>query len=242
VGQDDGLPVVIAHRGASAVAPENTSSAIQAALSLGVKVIEFDVRRTSDGVLVLFHDDKLKRITGRPGALESLPFSEVQKLDVGAWFGDGSFAGEKVITLDQAVRLCREGGAVPLIEHKTGAASDYATVIRAAKATEAVIIQSFDWEFLTALKSELPAAKLGALGSKKLSSSRLTSLQSLQPKWVGWKHSDLSASNLIALRERGFRVALWTVNDLDIASKWAARGVDGLITDHPGQVTARLSR
>tara|TARA_R110002096_G_scaffold126328_13_gene273000 strand:+ start:525 stop:1253 length:729 start_codon:yes stop_codon:yes gene_type:complete len=242
VGQAADLPVVIAHRGACAVAPENTASAIREAIRLEVKVIEFDVRTTSDGALVLFHDDELKRITGKAGAIESLLLSDVAQLDVGTWFGDGSFAGEKIITLDEAIRLCAEGGVVPLIEHKSGSAADYAVIIKAADAAESVIVQSFDWKFLAELKNELPTTMLGALGSKKISSSQLESIQSLRPEWVAWKHSDLSASDLNLLKERGFKVALWTVNDIETAVKWTKRGVDGLITDLPGQIALGISQ
>ena len=81
------LPVVIAHRGASAVAPENTKSAIEKACLMGAGVIEFDVRQTSDGELVLFHDKDLERIAGIKGSLESSDWAFIRNLDVGKWFG-----------------------------------------------------------------------------------------------------------------------------------------------------------
>ncbi|MCB1207259.1 MAG: hypothetical protein KDN18_23605 [Verrucomicrobiae bacterium] len=233
-------PVVIAHRGASAIAPENTASAIREALRLGAKVIEFDVRTTSDGHLVLFHDDKLDRLTGRPGTIESLDWATVQKLDVGSWFTKGSFPGERILRFDEAVRLCLAGGATPLIEHKSGTAKAYAEVIRGLAAADRVIVQSFDWKFLKAFRSEMPEVPLGALGSKVLDEGKYSTLSSLRPEWVGWNHADLKESDLPLVHTIGAKLALWTVNDPSIASSWFGRGADAIITDVPDVISKVL--
>lgn len=229
-------PVIIAHRGASVVAPENTEVAIRKAFRMGAKVIEFDVRGTADGSLVLFHDDKLERLAGREGSIESITSEEVSSLEVGKWFGDGSFDGEKVIDLATAIRICLEGGAIPLIERKSGEAATYAEVIRTLGAGEKVIVQSFDWKFLEAFREELPKTPIGALGSKSFSAEKLTQFESLKPEWVGWKFSNMTPPGLEMLNALGSRVALWTVNDPEVASKWLEAGVDGIITDHPDKM------
>lgn len=226
-------PLVIAHRGASAIAPENTAVAIREALRLGAKVIEFDVRVTSDGELVLFHDEELDRLAGRPGTIESLGWTTVQTLDVGKWFTKGSFAGEPVPRFEEAVKLCLEGGATPLIEHKTGDAAAYARVIRALEAADRVIVQSFDWKFLAAFRKEMPEVKIGALGSKKLDAAKHSTLSGLRPDWVGWNHADLLETNLPTVRALGAKLALWTVNDPAIATTWLKLGADAIITDVP---------
>lgn len=230
------VPVIIAHRGASGVAPENTEVAIREALRMGAKVIEFDVRGTADGNLVLFHDDKLERLAGREGSIESITLEEVSSLEVGKWFGDGSFDGEKVIDLAGAIRMCFEGGAIPLIERKSGEAAIYAEVIRSLGAEEKVIVQSFDWKFLEAFREELPKTPIGALGSKTFSGDKVMQIESLKPEWVGWKFSDMTPPGLEMLNALGSRVALWTVNDPEVASKWLEAGVDGIITDHPDKM------
>lgn len=233
-------PVVIAHRGASAVAPENTASAIREALRLGAKVIEFDVRMTSDGQLVLFHDDTLDRLAGRPGSIESLEWAAVQTLDVGTWFTKGAFRGERILRFDEAVRLCLDGGATPLIEHKSGSARAYAEVIRELAAGDRVIMQSFDWDFLRAFRKEMPEVPLGALGSKALDASRLATLAGLRPEWVGWNQVDLKEEDLPAVRAIGAKLALWTVNDPVIASTWLGQGADAIITDVPDLISRVL--
>jgi glycerophosphoryl diester phosphodiesterase len=235
-------PLVIAHRGASAIAPENTASSIREAIRLGAKVIEFDVRVTSDGELVLFHDKELDRVAGRPGTIEASAWEAVQTFDVGTWFTGGKFAGEKVLRFDDAITLCLEGGATPLIEHKTGSAKAYAAVIEKLGAGDKVIVQSFDWDFLTEFKEVMPGVLIGALGSKELSAVHLADLKTLSPDWVGWNFSDLKDSDLPSLHQLPATVVLWTVNDPAIATARIAAGIDGIITDVPDLINEALKK
>jgi len=235
-------PLVIAHRGASAIAPENTASSIREAIRLEAKVIEFDVRVTRDGELVLFHDKELDRVAGLPGTIEASDWKAVQTFDVGKWFTGGKFAGEKVLRFDDAITLCLEGGATPLIEHKTGSAKAYAAVIAALGVGEKVIVQSFDWKFLTEFKEKMPGVLIGALGSKEVTAEHLADLKKLSPDWVGWNFNDLKDTDLPALHELGATVVLWTVNDPDIAKSRVAAGVDGIITDVPDVITEALKK
>ncbi len=236
------LPVIIAHRGASGVAPENTAAAIRKALEMGARVIEFDVRGTADGGLVLFHDDKLERVAGREGSIETISLKEATTLEVGKWFGNGSFAGEKVMELSEAIQMSREGGAIPLIERKTGDAAAYAKVIRSLGAETEVIVQSFDWKFLKAFRASLPQTPIGALGSKEVDGDRVTQLTDLKPDWVGWKHSDLSPSLVEIFHGLEFRVASWTVNDPEVTSRLLGWGVNGIITDYPDKMLPLIER
>jgi glycerophosphoryl diester phosphodiesterase len=233
-------PLVIAHRGASAIAPENTASAIREALRLGAKVIEFDVRTTSDGELVLFHDKELDRLALRPGTIESLDWATVQTLDVGKWFTKGSFAGEPVPRFEEAVKLCLAGGAIPLIEHKTGDAGDYARVIRGLNAMDRVIVQSFDWKFLAEFRKAMPEVPIGALGGKEFDAAKRAELAALKPDWIGWNFKDLKESEVAFAHGLGAKLALWTVNDPAIAKSWVERGADAIITDVPDGIAGAL--
>jgi len=235
-------PLVIAHRGASAIAPENTASAIREAIRLGSKVIEFDVRVTSDGELVLFHDKELDRVAGRTGTIEESDWTAVQTFDVGKWFTGGKFTGEKVLRFDDAIRLCLEGGATPLIEHKTGSAVAYAAVIERLGVGNKVIVQSFDWDFLTEFKEAMPGVLIGALGSKELTAEHLADLKTLSPDWVGWNFNDLKDTDIPGLHALDAKVVLWTVNDPDIAKTRVAAGIDGIITDVPDVITEALKK
>src|SRR5476651_1884741 len=91
---------LIAHRGASAVAPENTLIALEKAHELGAAWIEADVRLTLDNEVIIFHDDTLNRCTNGRGLVRKTPYSVIAGLDAGSWFSP-AYAGEKVSTLDQ---------------------------------------------------------------------------------------------------------------------------------------------
>ena len=103
------LPRVIGHRGAAAVAPENTLASLRRAKELGAGWVEFDVKLTRDGAAVLIHDERLERTTDGRGEVARTTLAELRKLDAGAWF-DPAFAGERVPTLGDALALCGELG------------------------------------------------------------------------------------------------------------------------------------
>ena len=230
---------IIAHRGASYDAPENTASAIALALQKGAKIIEFDVMVSRDGGLFLFHDKDLKRLCNRNGSIGELPSAAVKKLDVGSWFPRGDFSNETPPTLVAAIRQCLEGGATPLIEHKTGSAEAYGSVLLELDVIEKVIVQSFDWDFLRSIRNLLPALKIGALGSKTLA-KRKDELAKLNPDWVGWKYSDITNADIQWLANQGVKIACWTVNDPRDAQRLVTAGTDAIITDRPKLIADAL--
>lgn len=228
-------PLIIAHRGDSANAPENTVAAIRSALVAKADLVEFDVRETADGKLLLFHDKDLKRFTGQKTTFEALGFQEARKLDVGSWFNpEKSFADERPPTLEEAIRFCLEGGAMPLIERKTGTAAAHVEIIRDLKAEDKVIVQAFDWEFLHEMRKLAPEIVIGALGDKAPDAKRMAELKELGPQWIGWNQKYLTEPGIDSFHDLGAKVAVWTVNDLARLRQFTAWGVDGLITDRPG--------
>lgn len=233
-------PLIVAHRGDSSNAPENTAAAIRAAVAAGADLIEFDTRETKDGALLLFHDADLKRYTGQKTPFEALGFQEARQLDVGSWFDPKqTFAAERPPTLEEAIRHCLEGGRTPLIERKTGSAAAHLKVIRDLKAADRVIVQAFDWTFLAELRRLAPEIPIGALGSKEIDPARRAELAALQPDWIGWNHEFLDPAGIAQFHGMGAKVAVWTVNDLARIRQFAAWGVDAIITDRPGE--ARLA-
>ncbi len=233
-GAEGGKPVIMAHRGASADSPENTLSSIAEAAKQGAPVVEFDVRETSDGVLMLFHDKTFERFTGNKNTVEEQTWDSIKETDVGSWFAGGKFKGEKMPLFREALELCFEHGMIPLIEHKTGSAAAYAKVIKELDCGDKIIVQSFNWDFLRDFQKEMPDVKLGALGSKELTAERYSEIKEFSPKWVGWAHPDFTPANLKALQKDGFLVTLWTVNKTEDVQRWIDAGVDGIITDRPG--------
>ncbi len=236
-----GISMVIAHRGASADAPENTTAAIRLAGEQGCEVIEFDVRTTSDGELFLFHDAQLKRLCAQEGIFEKLTAQQARQLDVGSWFGE-SFSQERPIDLKEAIALCHKYGAIPLIERKSGTPEQYAEILKKADVIDDVIVQAFDWDFLKGLRKQLPQLRIGALGSKALSKheKHLTQLE-WKPDWIGWKATDLDRRDVDWMKANGFKVATWTVNDPALAAKLISWKVDRIITDKPLMIAAKLA-
>ncbi len=118
-------PLIIAHRGASALAPENTIAAFQKAIAGGADGIEFDVRLSKDGIVVVFHDSTLERLTTRKGLVSSLTAEELQKIDVGSWFNQHSrkqsnddFSGETIPTLSRLLEFLKDFKGLVYIELK----------------------------------------------------------------------------------------------------------------------------
>src|ERR1700753_901417 len=111
------LPPVIAHRGISLEAPENTLAALKLAAKSGAQWVEFDVKLTRDGVPILMHDETLDRTTDGSGKVADTDWADIQKLDAGSKF-DGRFRGEKIPHLAEALRCMLDAGLRPMIELK----------------------------------------------------------------------------------------------------------------------------
>ena len=234
-------PRVAAHRGASAIAPENTHAAIARAIDAGADLIEFDVRATSDGELLLFHDETLERFGGGKKKFAQLTAEAARQLDVGSFF-DASFAAERPPSLAEAVQQCLAGNSIPLIEHKTGSAEAYSAVLRELDAVDQVIVQSFNWKFLAALRAIEPEIKLGALGSKEVDAAKLAEIASIQPVMVGWKDSDITPPAIAAFHQAEYAIAIWTVNDPRRMRALAKSGIDIIITDQPAKARQTMNK
>ena len=232
---------IAAHRGSSAAAPENTRAAIALAIADRSDLIEFDVRVTADGKLVLFHDETLERFGGGKKKFASLDFDAARQLDVGSFF-DPKFANERPPTLAEAVRQCLDGDAIPLIEHKTGSAEAYSQVLQELDAVDKVIVQSFNWKFLAELRAIEPDIKLGALGKDKVNGEVLADIAPFSPAMVGWKDADITSPAIEKFHDAGYAVAIWTVNDMRRAKALAASGIDILITDKPADARTALDK
>lgn len=232
---------IAAHRGASAIAPENTSAAVAAAIDARADLIEFDVRVTTDGELLLFHDKTLERYGGGKKIFAELSSAEALLIDVGSFFG-ASFASERPPVFAATVQQCLDGGCIPLIEHKTGAAAAYSKVLHDLDALDEVVVQSFDWKFLAELRALEPGIKLGALGEGAVDAAVLEKIAVFSPAMVGWKNDDITTPAIEAFHQAGYAVAIWTVNDERRMKALAASGIDIIITDKPAEAKAALSQ
>ncbi|MGH7406693.1 MAG: glycerophosphodiester phosphodiesterase [Candidatus Methylomirabilales bacterium] len=233
----------IAHRGASADAPENTLPAFEAALAAGADALELDVHMAADGALVVIHDAILGRTTNGPGPVRVHTLAELKRLDAGAWFGP-AFAGTSVPTLEEVVALSR-GRARVFVEIKGG--SDFypgieLAVIRCLKdggALRDAVVMSFDPLALLAVRSAAPEVETAALLEGRMA----------DPVGVaaGARAGGLALEHqLITARERGLtaaaglRLYAWTVDDEVQMRRLVDLGLDGIVTNFPGRLRRLL--
>ncbi len=244
-------PLVIAHRGFSAFAPENTLSAFRLGLAAGADLIELDYHHTRDGVPLVIHDGTWDRTTdatnrwgGQKLAVAEYPLERARVLDAGRWFGP-QWAGEKLPTLEEAIAVIQAQG-VTLVERKAGDAETMARLLRDRGWVNQLVVQAFDWEYLRRLRELEPRQILGALGpparladgrepsgfEKPLSAGWLDEVEKTGAQVVVWNR-ELSGAAVQLAHARGLKVWVYTINEPALAGVLLDLGVDGIITDNP---------
>ena len=230
-------PRVIAHRGAGALAPENTLGAIRHGASLGFRGVEFDVMLTGDATPVLIHDETLERTTDGKGVVARLPYAEIGKLDAGRWLGE-RWSGERVPLFDQAARLCRELGVWANVEIKpakgfeseTGRAVAQMALELWRAAPLPPLLSSFAPLSLVAAKAAAPQLPRGLLFGK-IPADWLARMRALDCVALHCNYTSLTAPLLEQIRAAGYAVLVWTVNDPAEAKRLYGWGVDAIVTD-----------
>ena len=162
------IPEIIAHRGASYLAPENTLIAFKKAMEIGADGVEMDVQQTSDKGLVIHHDYIIDLHTDISGKIYDMTMGELKELDFGSW-KDVSFKNEKIATLHEALALCKEMGCAVQLELKATIDNDPDFVprvleeIRALDIADQLLLISFNHDLLRQAKEQMPELKVGAL-------------------------------------------------------------------------------
>ncbi|MFF6789244.1 glycerophosphodiester phosphodiesterase [Streptomyces filamentosus] len=229
------LPDVIAHRGASAVAPENTLISGEVARRAGADWIENDVRPSRDGGLYVFHDAFVDRTTDGAGHIGKLTSAEIDALDAGSWFAP-SFKGTRVPTLAAQLADLRErGGRLLLDITGTRGEADIERIMRTVREqrmTDRVLVQSFFPESLKHVRTLVPDVPMGLLRDK-LDADPVAVAKDLGVTAYNVSDKALTTRPEIVaeLHAAGISVNIWTVND---PARWQALtdlGVDGIITD-----------
>ncbi len=237
------IPPVIGHRGACAYAPENTLASIRTAAAQGASWVEFDVRLTREGDLVLMHDDDVRRTTNGKGRVLDLTLAEIGALDAGAWFG-GAFAGERVPTLVETIALLGELGLGANIEIKSGKTETRATAEALARILAAhwrapapPLISSFEVPALEAMRAVAPQWPRGLL-LKEIGGDWRGLLDRLGAATLNLDHRPLDAGKITIARQAGLPILCYTVNDPARARQLFAWGVNAVFTDRPDALLA----
>ncbi|MFD3522941.1 glycerophosphodiester phosphodiesterase [Streptomyces sp. NPDC058653] len=250
-------PLVIAHRGASAYAPENTLAAVDKAEELGIDWVENDVQRTKDGELVVLHDTDLRRTTDAeqvfpdraPWNVKDFTAAEIARLDAGSWFG-AEWAGARVPTLKGYLDTVEANRQKLLLEIKApelypGIERDILRVLRAegwldgSHVRNKLVIQSFGAASVKAVHAQRPDVTTGFLGTPAVAD--LPSYAEFTDQ-INPTHSSLSAEYVAAVHRlkgphgKRLQVSTWTVNDAAGAVRVDGFGVDGIITNNPDVV------
>ncbi len=234
---------VVAHRGASGHAPENTMAAFRRAVELGAGFIETDLQLSRDAHFVALHDTSLERTTNGRENVHDFTLAELQRLDAGSWFSP-EFAGERIPTLDEILQFARQTGVVFYLEIKVSGVwgTEHALVAALTEAgmLERVVVLSFDLATLTQLHRRNPAVLTGYLLDwpypDTLERAARAGARQLAPR------ADLVTPRLIEqARGAGLPVVTWTVNEPAQMRHLAALGVHGIMTDYPDRLQAALA-
>jgi glycerophosphoryl diester phosphodiesterase len=252
------LPLIIAHRGASAHAPENTLAAFQRAIDSGADGIEFDVRFANAGEVVVFHDSSLDRIAFRKEKVIQLTADELRSVDVGAWFNrkypeaaEPEFAGEGIPTLSDTLKFLERFDGLLYIELKCREANvenlarAVCEAIRDSPLRPRIVVKSFRLQVLPFIKALCPDVRTAALFAPKIRSILRKDKHILRiAEDVG--ADEVSVHYTLASRKvtrkaarRDLSVIVWTADH----PRWIRRGIElglkGVITNDPAKLIAK---
>ncbi|GAA4591615.1 glycerophosphoryl diester phosphodiesterase [Actinoplanes octamycinicus] len=231
----------VAHRGYSAVAPENTLPALAAAARAGATFVEFDVRCTADGVPVVIHDRTVDRTTSGSGRVWDLRADEIATLDAGSWFGPGH-AGLRVPTLAEALAVLQPTAAEILLEIKPPATLDEVKTVIATLAEfdllDRTVVQSFEADVVRKARQLAPEVRRGLL-LFRFDAETVELCRELGVTYCNPSVADVltGPETMAALTELGVGVMPWTANDLTQWRPLVDAGVAGLITDYVGELS-----
>ncbi|MCM4083654.1 glycerophosphodiester phosphodiesterase [Paractinoplanes hotanensis] len=231
----------VAHRGYSAVAPENTLPAFAAAVRAGATLVEFDVRTTADDVPVVIHDRTLDRTTTGSGHVWDASYAEVAAVDAGSWFSP-AYAGVRVPTLAATLELLREAGPELLLEIKPPATlPQVKTVVEMVNAyglAARTIVQSFDPAILRLVREAGPELRRGLL-RLRFEADTVPLADELEVVCLNPSTADVlgDPATVATLTDRGIGVMPWTANDMSEWPELTKAGIAGLITDRVAELT-----
>jgi glycerophosphoryl diester phosphodiesterase len=247
--------LVIAHRGASGLAPENTLIAFEKAIQIGVDRIEMDLRQTIDGEVVVIHDKTIKRTTNGWGSVHKLSLKKLQRYSAGSWFHH-KYSAERVPTFRDVLELVN-GRTKLLLEIKEGSPyhhhieKNILDLINEYNAHDWCIVQSFNdkvlqnFRKLPQLNSDvqklfeafIPVAPF--YGGSRFSYKRIKSYGFAEEININYRY--VTPLVVRKVHQLGKKVNVWTVNEPANLRKYVNMGVDGIITDYPDRLKKILS-
>ncbi len=248
---------IVAHRGASHDAPENTVAAQRLAWEQGADAVETDIHLTKDGRIIAIHDKTTRRTTGTDGTVAQLTLADLRRLDAGSWKA-AKFAGEKLPTLDEQLALIPAGRKL-LVEVKVGpeiVPELQRTFARAGVSERNLTIISFNADSLREVRRLLPRYRTLYLMGYKVPDPKVKNAKRppaideviREARAAGFTGLDLqhtwplTKADVQRIKAAGLELHVWTVDDVAIARRWIDLGVASITTNRPGWLREQLQR
>jgi glycerophosphoryl diester phosphodiesterase len=236
--------LVIAHRGASGNAPENTLAAFRKAVALGATFIETDLQLSRDAHFVAIHDATVNRTTNGQGAVHDMTLAELRKLDAGSWFGS-EFGGERIPTLEEILEFSKKNDVVFYLEIKPAGTwgGDHALIgaLRESGEIPRAVVISFDPSIVMSLRKIEPTLMTGLLYDGQLENP-LEKAVAIGARQLAVRGDLVTPAMLTEARKKDLQVVCWTVNHSAHMRMLAAAGVDGIMSDYPDRLVAAVRR
>ena len=233
--------LVIAHRGASGHAPENTLAAFKRATALGATFIETDLQLSRDARFVAIHDDTVNRTTNGQGKVHDLSLAELRKLDAGSWFGS-EFTGERIPTLEEILEFSKKHDVVFYLELKPGGSwgGEHALIGALRQSSEEIartVVISFDAGILATLRRIEPTLMTGLLFDGQIDRPLERALE-VGARQLAVRGDLVTPVMLVEARKKDLQVVCWTVNQPAHMRLLIQAGVDGIMSDYPDRLVA----
>lgn len=252
------LPLIIAHRGASALAPENTPAAFERAIDDGAEGIEFDVRLTRDGVPVVIHDATLERTGRRKGRVSEFTAAELAGLDTGSWFNerypdraDAVYSSQRISTLANVLEYlagfpgliyielkCKDGEVIELTKAVCKA-------ITASPLLPQIIVKSFKLGVIPAIKSRCPDVATAALFAPKIMTilrkdkHLIKIAEEFGADQLSMHYSLITRKLMKRIEKKEMPVTIWTADNTRWIKRGMKLGLRAIITNDPARLLAR---
>ena len=232
--------LVIAHRGASGHAPENTLAAFKRAIALGAAFIETDLQLSRDSRFVAIHDDTVNRTTNGQGKVHDLSLADLRRLDAGSWFGS-EFAGERIPTLEEILEFSKKYDVVFYLELKPSGSwgGEHALIgaLRESGEIARTVVISFDAGILGALRRIEPTLMTGLLFDGQIDKPLERAVE-IGARQLAVRSDLVTPALLTEARKKDLQVVCWTVNQPAHMRLLIEAGVDGIMSDYPDRLVA----
>lgn len=236
--------LIIAHRGASGHAPENTIAAFKKAIALGATFIETDLQLTRDARLVAIHDDTVDRTTNGQGKVHDQTLAVLRRLDAGSWFGS-EYTGERIPTLEEILEFTKKNDVVFYLEIKPGGSwgGEHALVgaLRESGEVARVVVISFDPLILTSVRKIEPTLMTGVLYDGQLADPINTAIE-VGARQIVVRGDLVTPAMIQQARKKDLQVVCWTINHPAHIRMLVAAGVDGIMSDYPDRLISAVKK